>query len=77
MLWPLYTPKSAEVPAFGARVPEVAPCPEIRTPSQAFDIDEFNASPWIGLHYRHEFLLHHRHELLAQEQHVHPEAALP
>lgn len=30
----------------------------------ALDIDEIVASPWIGLHYRHEFLLHHRHELL-------------
>ena len=30
----------------------------------ALDIDELVASPWIGLHYRHEFLLHHRHELL-------------
>ena len=28
------------------------------------DIDEVVASPWIGLHYRHEFLLHHRHEFL-------------
>ena len=28
-------------------------------------IDAFGASPWVGLHYRHEFLLHHRHELLA------------
>ena len=30
----------------------------------ALDIDEIVASPWTGLHYRHEFLLHHRHELL-------------
>ena len=29
------------------------------------NIDAFDAAPWIGLHYRHEFLLHHRHELLA------------
>ena len=27
-------------------------------------IDAFGASPWVGLHYRYEFLLHHRHELL-------------
>lgn len=31
------------------------------------DIDEIVASPWIGLHYRHEFLLHHRHELLESD----------
>ena len=30
-------------------------------------IDAFGASPWVGLHYRHEFLLHHRHELLAHQ----------
>ena len=30
----------------------------------AVDIDEIVSSPWIGLHYRHEFLLHHRHERL-------------
>ncbi len=28
-------------------------------------IDAFVASPWIGLHYRHEYLLNHRHELPA------------
>jgi len=33
-------------------------------PPKAINIDDFNASPWIGLHYRHEFLLHHRHESL-------------
>jgi hypothetical protein len=27
-------------------------------------IDEIVASSWVGLHYRHEFLLHHKHELL-------------
>jgi hypothetical protein len=30
----------------------------------AFAIDELAASPWVGLHYRHEFLLHYKHELL-------------
>lgn len=39
-----------------------------RAQPQDFDIDEFNSSPWTGLHYRHEFLLHHRHELLEWEQ---------
>ncbi|SLK14274.1 hypothetical protein [Arthrobacter sp. P2b] len=28
------------------------------------DIDDIIASPWIGLHYKHEFLLHYRHESL-------------
>ncbi|RNL54333.1 hypothetical protein D7003_11525 [Arthrobacter oryzae] len=36
-------------------------------PRQAINIDELFASPWIGLHYRHEYLLHHRHELLVQQ----------
>jgi hypothetical protein len=31
---------------------------------QNFGIDDYFASPWIGLHYRHEFLLHCNHELL-------------
>lgn len=29
-----------------------------------FGIDDYAASPWIGLHYRHELLLHCNHELL-------------
>jgi hypothetical protein len=38
---------------------------EAHSPSQlSLEIDEITASPWIGLHYRHEFLLHHRHEML-------------
>lgn len=35
---------------------------------QLFNIDELAASPWIGLHYRHEFLLHHSHQLLEQHE---------
>lgn len=31
---------------------------------QLFNLDEFAVSPWIGLHYRYEFLLHHSHHLL-------------
>jgi hypothetical protein len=31
------------------------------------NIDAFGTSPWVGLYYRHEFLLHHRHELLASQ----------
>lgn len=49
-------------------VPVGNPCPEVLPPRQPFNIDDLAASPWIGLHYRHEFLLHHRHELL--EQHL-------
>lgn len=30
----------------------------------AAEVDDVVASPWIGLHYKHEFLLHHRHESL-------------
>lgn len=30
----------------------------------AHGIDDLSASPWAGLHYRHEFLLHYQHELL-------------
>lgn len=29
-----------------------------------FNIDDFITLPWIGLHYRHEFMLQHSHELL-------------
>jgi hypothetical protein len=55
--------------AFRSGVPERTPCAEeARAHRQAFNIDELTASPWIGLHYRHEFLLHYRHELL--EQHL-------
>lgn len=39
---------------------------------RGLDIDAFMASPWIGLHYRHEFLLHHRHELLEQHSRERP-----
>ena len=34
-------------------------------------IDEIVASSWVGLHYRHEFLLHHKHELLEHHHAVH------
>ena len=37
---------------------------EEATIAHAFGIDDYFASPWIGLHYRHEFLLHCHHELL-------------
>ena len=30
----------------------------------AGDIDDVVASPWIGLHYKHELLLHYKHESL-------------
>ncbi|MDQ0826211.1 hypothetical protein QFZ60_002384 [Arthrobacter sp. B2I5] len=30
----------------------------------AAEIDGVIASPWIGLHYKHEFLLHYQHEAL-------------
>ena len=50
------------------RSPPLTPKAEVLETSTflglALDIDEIVASPWIGLHYRHEFLLHHRHELL-------------
>lgn len=39
---------------------------DLQAPLKWLDIDDFAASPWIGLHYRHEMLLHHRHELLEQ-----------
>jgi hypothetical protein len=55
MTWP------EEVPETALRTEE-AP-----TPRSTTNIDELTASPWIGLHYRHEFLLHHRHELLVQQ----------
>jgi len=36
--------------------------------AQAFGIDDYAASPWLGLHYRHELLLHCNHELLEYQQ---------
>jgi hypothetical protein len=53
--------------AFRSRPPDRASCAEEEPAAlQAVDIDALSASPWIGLHYRHEFLLHYRHELLVQ-----------
>jgi hypothetical protein len=59
-------PKGSVQKVFRFGAPEQTPCAEeARAHRQdAFDIDELNASPWIGLHYRHEFLLHYSHELL-------------
>lgn len=37
---------------------------EVPAPRRASNIDELSASPWVGLHRRHEILFHHRHELL-------------
>ncbi|MDR7159089.1 hypothetical protein [Arthrobacter sp. BE255] len=49
--------------------PERAPLTEkASAPRQTVNIDDLAASPWVGLHYRHEFLLHHRHELLEQHK---------
>lgn len=36
------------------------------TARQAITIDDLCASPGVGLHFRHEFLLQHWHELLVQ-----------
>lgn len=33
-------------------------------PPKETNIDDFDAAPWIGLHYKHELLLHHKHESL-------------
>lgn len=35
--------------------------------AQAFGIDDYAASPWLGLHFRHELLLHCNHELLVDQ----------
>lgn len=51
--------------AFGSGAPDwTARAEEAPAPLQAINIDELIASPWIGLHYKHEFLVHYRHELL-------------
>jgi hypothetical protein len=50
---------------FGSGAPDwTTSAEEPPAPLQAMNIDEVTASPWIGLHYKHEFLLHYRHELL-------------
>lgn len=51
---------------FGSGLPDRTSRPEAPSPRHDFGIDELIASPWIGLHYRHEFMLHHRHELLEE-----------
>lgn len=50
-----------------SNAPPKIPCNIARTHLQSFGIDEPDAAPWLGLHYKHEFLLHYRHELLEQE----------
>lgn len=58
-------PKYPLQETFRRCVPGRTPCAEeTAVPRPALNIDELTASPWIGLHYRHEFLLHYRHELL-------------
>jgi hypothetical protein len=47
-------------------------CPQVLPLRQPLGIDELAASPWIGLHYRHEFLLHYKHELLEQHLESYP-----
>jgi hypothetical protein len=64
MLWHPVTSNSTRQSAPCVSTPGKAPRPDIGAQLHAFDMDELIASPWLGLHYRHEFLLHHRHELL-------------
>lgn len=53
--------------ALRSSVPDPAPCAEEAPASrQAINIDALSASPWVGLHYSHEFLLHYRHDLLVR-----------
>lgn len=42
--------------------------PEEAPSAPAFGIDDYGAAPWIGMHYRHEFLLHCNHELLEYQR---------
>jgi hypothetical protein len=51
--------------AFGSAAPDwTTRVEEAQATLQAINNDEITASPWIGLHYKHEFLLHYRHEFL-------------
>jgi hypothetical protein len=43
---------------------------EAAAPQQVINLDALHASPWVGLHYRHEFLLHYQHERLVQHLRV-------
>lgn len=67
MLWRQVIPNSKAKTVVGAGLRDMAR-PVKQTQPQASSIDELSASPWIGMHYRHEFLLHHRHELLECKQ---------
>lgn len=64
MLWRRFIFNIPDKPIYRSGASDKAHCVKARIDLEAFKIDEFNASPWIGLHYRHEFLLHYRHELL-------------
>lgn len=60
-------PKPPDQGVWSGQVPGPVPHAEEEPPTrQTINIDELSASPWVGLHYRHEFMLHHRHELLVQ-----------
>lgn len=60
------TSDSSAVPRHQHLVPTIVPAEEKSNHRLPLFIDDICASPWIGLHYRHEFLLHLRHELLVQ-----------
>lgn len=59
-------------PINGTRSSEPEPMPKTgQAPLQPVSyIDEIVASSWVGLHYRHEFLLHYKHELLEYQHAV-------
>lgn len=62
-------PEGTDRKTWPPAAPEGAPRTErASAPRQPVNIDDLVASPWVGLHYRHEFLLHHRHELLEQHK---------
>jgi len=51
-------------PAFPEGVADRTLCIGDAPDPPEINIDDVIASPWIGLHYRHELLLHYRHEEL-------------
>lgn len=63
------TSSSLDFPCFAVDDKAQAAEHEQTRPHSALTIDEITASPWVGLHFRHEFLLHYQHELLEYRPH--------
>lgn len=61
-------PKNPALKVLRSHLNDRTHCTEERQiPANFSTFDELAASPWLGLHYQHEFLLHHSHQLLKHQ----------